>query len=65
MRACYGQYAIEQLARIPVEAAIASEYRYRDPIVGEDELFIAVSQSGETGRTPWPPCAKPSAGEQG
>ena len=31
---------IEKLARIPVEAAIASEYRYRDPIIGEDELFI-------------------------
>lgn len=47
----YGQYAIEKMARIPVEAAIASEYRYRDPIIGEDELFIAVSQSGETADT--------------
>ena len=47
----YGQYAIEKLARIPVEAAIASEYRYRDPIIAEDELFIAVSQSGETADT--------------
>lgn len=47
----YGQYAIEKLARIPVDAAIASEYRYRDPIIGEDELFIAVSQSGETADT--------------
>ena len=47
----YGQYAIERLARIPVEAAIASEYRYRDPIIGEDELFIAVSQRGETADT--------------
>lgn len=47
----YGQYAIEKLARIPVEAAIASEYRYRDPIISEDELFIAVSQSGETADT--------------
>lgn len=47
----YGKYAIEKLARIPVEAAIASEYRYRDPIIGEDELFIAVSQSGETADT--------------
>ena len=47
----YGQYAIEKLARIPVEASIASEYRYRDPIIGEDELFIAVSQSGETADT--------------
>ena len=47
----YGQYAIEKLARIPVEVAIASEYRYRDPIIGEDELFIAISQSGETADT--------------
>ncbi len=46
-----GKYAIEKLARLPVEAEIASEYRYRDPIVGEDELFIAVSQSGETADT--------------
>jgi len=46
-----GKYAIERLARLPVEAEIASEYRYRDPIVGEDELFIAVSQSGETADT--------------
>jgi len=46
-----GRYAIEKLARIPVEAAIASEYRYRDPIIGENELFIAVSQSGETADT--------------
>ena len=38
-----GKYAIERLARVPVEAEIASEYRYRDPIVGENELFIAVS----------------------
>ncbi len=46
-----GKYAIERLARIPVEADIASEYRYRDPIIGENELFIAVSQSGETADT--------------
>ena len=46
-----GKYAIERLARLPVEAEIASEYRYRDPIVGENELFIAVSQSGETADT--------------
>ena len=46
-----GKYAIERLARVPVEAEIASEYRYRDPIVGENELFIAVSQSGETADT--------------
>ena len=46
-----GKYAIEKLARLPVEADIASEYRYRDPIVGKGELFIAVSQSGETADT--------------
>ena len=46
-----GKYAIERLARVPVEAEIASEYRYRDPIIGENELFIAVSQSGETADT--------------
>lgn len=46
-----GKYAIERLVRVPVEAEIASEYRYRDPIVGENELFIAVSQSGETADT--------------
>ena len=47
----FGKYVIEQLARIPVTADIASEYRYRDPIIGENELFIAVSQSGETADT--------------
>ncbi len=47
----FGKYLIEKLARVPVEADIASEYRYRDPIVGENELFIAVSQSGETADT--------------
>ena len=46
-----GKYAIEKLSRIPVETDIASEYRYRDPIIGENELFIAVSQSGETADT--------------
>ncbi len=47
----FGKYVIEKLARIPVVADIASEYRYRDPIIGENELFIAVSQSGETADT--------------
>ena len=46
-----GKYAIEKLARLPAEAEIASEYRYRDPVMGVDELFIAVSQSGETADT--------------
>src|SRR5262249_48358431 len=43
-----GKYAIERWARIPVEASIASEYRYADPIVGPDTLCIAITQSGET-----------------
>lgn len=46
-----GKYAIERLARLPVEADIASEYRYREPVVKENELFIAISQSGETADT--------------
>ena len=43
-----GKYAIERLARIPVEVAVASEYRYADPIVDEKTLVVAISQSGET-----------------
>ncbi|GAB6085379.1 glutamine--fructose-6-phosphate transaminase (isomerizing) [Alkaliphilus crotonatoxidans] len=43
-----GRYAIEKFAKIPVEVDVASEFRYRDPFVDENTLFIAVSQSGET-----------------
>ena len=43
-----GKYAIERLARLPVEVAVASEYRYADPIGDENTLVVAVSQSGET-----------------
>ncbi|AFZ66570.1 glutamine--fructose-6-phosphate transaminase (isomerizing) [Deinococcus peraridilitoris] len=43
-----GEYLIEQLARIPVEVDVASEYRYRSPLVNENTLVIVVSQSGET-----------------
>ncbi|BDP43216.1 glutamine--fructose-6-phosphate aminotransferase [isomerizing] [Deinococcus aetherius] len=43
-----GEYLIEQLARIPVEVDVASEYRYRNPLVNENTLAIVVSQSGET-----------------
>ncbi|WP_424949585.1 glutamine--fructose-6-phosphate transaminase (isomerizing) [Deinococcus sp.] len=43
-----GEYLIEQLARIPVEVDVASEYRYRDPLVSGDTLAIVISQSGET-----------------
>ena len=42
------KYAIEKWAKIPVEVEIASEYRYRDPIVDKNTLVIAISQSGET-----------------
>jgi glutamine---fructose-6-phosphate transaminase (isomerizing) len=43
-----GRYAIEHWARVPVEVEVASEYRYRDPVVGPDDLVIGISQSGET-----------------
>ena len=43
-----GKFAIEKLARIPVEIDVASEFRYRDPFVDDKTLFIAISQSGET-----------------
>ena len=42
------KYAIEHWTRLPVEVELASEFRYRDPIVGPDSLVIAISQSGET-----------------
>ena len=43
-----GQYVIEKLARIPVTVDIASEFRYRDPILSAEDLVIIISQSGET-----------------
>lgn len=43
-----GKYVIEDLARVPVTVDIASEFRYRNPIIGEGDLVIIVSQSGET-----------------
>ena len=43
-----GKYAIEKLARVPVNVDIASEFRYRSPLVGEGDLVIIISQSGET-----------------
>ncbi|MFH0903081.1 MAG: glutamine--fructose-6-phosphate transaminase (isomerizing) [Pseudomonadota bacterium] len=46
-----GKHLIEQCARISVEADLASEFRYRDPLIGEGDLLIAVSQSGETADT--------------
>jgi glucosamine--fructose-6-phosphate aminotransferase (isomerizing) len=47
----FGRYAIEKWARVPVEIDIASEYRYRDPVVREDDLVIGITQSGETADT--------------
>ena len=49
--AMVGKYMIEELARVPVEIDIASEFRYRTPIMGEKTLFIAITQSGETADT--------------
>ncbi len=46
-----GEYLFEEFARIPVEVEYASEFRYRNPIVNEDDLVIAISQSGETADT--------------
>src|SRR4051812_26957153 len=43
-----GEFLVEALARIPVEVDLASEFRYRDPILGPSDLVVAVSQSGET-----------------
>ncbi|MFN5181997.1 MAG: glutamine--fructose-6-phosphate transaminase (isomerizing) [Bacteroidota bacterium] len=46
-----GEYLFEDLARIPVEVEYASEFRYRNPIIYEDDIVIAISQSGETADT--------------
>src|SRR5690606_19363110 len=46
-----GEYMIEDLARIPVEVEYASEFRYRNPILSEKDIVIAISQSGETADT--------------
>lgn len=43
-----GKYIIEKLVKIPVEVDVASEFRYRDPLIDKNTLFIAISQSGET-----------------
>jgi glucosamine--fructose-6-phosphate aminotransferase (isomerizing) len=49
--ALIGEYLIEEMARIPVEVEYASEFRYRNPVVDEGTLVIAISQSGETADT--------------
>src|SRR3954471_2614932 len=46
-----GRYALEEWARIPVEMDVASEYRYRNPVVGPGDLVIGITQSGETADT--------------
>ena len=49
--ALIGKYMIEDLARVPVEVDVASEFRYRKPLVRPDDLMIAITQSGETADT--------------
>ena len=46
-----GKHLIESFCRIPVEVEYASEFRYRDPVIGENDVVIAISQSGETADT--------------
>jgi len=46
-----GEYLIEELARVPVEVEYASEFRYRNPIINESDVMLAISQSGETADT--------------
>ena len=46
-----GKYVIEELSRIPVEVDLASEFRYRNPILEDNTLAIIISQSGETADT--------------
>ncbi len=46
-----GRYAIEHWARIPVEMDVASEFRYRDPVISSEDLVIGITQSGETADT--------------
>ena len=49
--ACVARYFIEQIAKVPCAVDIASEYRYRSPLVPPDSLFVTISQSGETADT--------------
>ena len=49
--ALVGKFLVEGMARIPVEVDLASEYRYRDPLVDEGDLLVTISQSGETADT--------------
>lgn len=49
--ALYGEYIFEELTRIPVEVEYASEFRYRNPVITEEDILIVISQSGETADT--------------
>ncbi len=49
--ALVGKFLLEDIAKLPVEVDIASEFRYRDPLLSEDDLVIGISQSGETADT--------------
>lgn len=49
--ALVGKFMVEEMARVPVEVDIASEFRYRDPLVNEKTLLVCISQSGETADT--------------
>lgn len=49
--ALVGEYLFEQLAHVPVEVEYASEFRYRNPLIGKDDVMIVISQSGETADT--------------
>jgi glucosamine--fructose-6-phosphate aminotransferase (isomerizing) len=49
--AVIGKHAFEYFARIPADAEIASEYRYRNPIYNPQDIFIIISQTGETADT--------------
>jgi glucosamine--fructose-6-phosphate aminotransferase (isomerizing) len=49
--ALVGKFLIESLARVPVEVDLGSEFRYRNPLIGPSDIFLAVSQSGETADT--------------
>ena len=49
--ACVARYFIEQICKMPCAVDIASEYRYRNPLVPENSLFVTISQSGETADT--------------
>jgi glucosamine--fructose-6-phosphate aminotransferase (isomerizing) len=49
--ALVGKFLIEELCRIPVETDIGSEFRYRNPVIGKEDMLVAISQSGETADT--------------